>query len=762
MAPFLILISATPAAIADMSVNLLGILAATALISRFVVDPNAKPVFPKGVVGVLVVGAIAYTFYEWYVTNLPMVVVLGHFFLLVGACKLIGKKNHRDYGQIFVMSALLMLVAAITSGRLAFPLALAAFLFVGGYGLMAFQFDRELCRMDRRRNSDELFHSSPPPALERLPTLAPVSSKLSSATLGIAIGMFLFAPRVEPRSFTTFSIGTGPSVTGFSANMNVRPYGMIQESDRMVMRVQLTRDEQSFGQINYQPYFRGVTADRYIRSTNPLTGNPGRHKWVQSLNFDLGPDEYRQEWIGFNGTEEFLQVITKYRPDPAESLIYQEYWFDAPQTEVLFTMERPVEMQLAGTGFRRRIDDQTFSLTKRREGKLHYTVASSAIMLDELAEALAQERHAQRGLQSSLDQVGLHHPQAFNMVGVVSDQVVDLANRIAASCQDRENRIEVALAIRQYLLSSELTYSLDRTGYDPDREQIHQFLFERKEGLCVDYAQAMAVLCHCVGIPARVVNGYHGGEFNEMGKFYVVREKHAHSWVEIYVPGKDWVTMDPTPAQKDPMFGPSWFADSKLRKYLDYAQFQWNTTVLGYDKKQRRKLFEAVNNWIVRIAPGREDSFMGRLIHLVREQIFGRKSYDRFDWFIHYVVLALEFVWVILLYRLMRVAVSRLKRRGGLGGWRFGWGSPPRGAEVAFYTRILRQLAKKGYRRRPGQTPMEFAAQVCQSRPEWESLVPTVNAYYQVQFGAKSLTGPQREIINRLMQTLTKGSQKLA
>lgn len=743
-----------------MSVNLLGILVATALISRFVVDPNAKPVFPKGVVGALVIGVMAYASYEWYVNKLPMVVVLGHFFLLLGACKLIGKKNHRDHGQIFVMAALLMLVAAITSGRLAFPLALTAFLFVGGYGLMTFQFDRELCRIERRRNADDTSQSSLRPTLGPLPNLVPVAFKWSSATLCIAIAMFLFVPRIEPRSFRTFSIDSGPSVTGFSANMNMRPYGLIQESDRMVMRVQLTRDGQSLGQSNYLPYFRGVTADRYIQSINPLTGNPGRHKWVRSLNLDSGPDEYRREWIGFNGMDEFLHVISKYQPDPAESLIYQEYWFDAPRTEVLFTMERPVEMQLAGAGFRRRIDDQTFSLAKRGERKLYYAVASSAIILDDLAEALARERHAQRGLRTSLDTVGLHHPQAFSVVGVVSDQVIDLADRIATSCEDRENRIEVASAIRQYLLSSELAYSLDRTGYDPDREQIHQFLFERKEGLCVDYAQAMAVLCHSVGIPARVVNGYHGGEFNEVGQFYVVREKHAHSWVEVYVPGKDWVTFDPTPAQEDPLFGPSWFADSKLRKYLDYAQFQWSTAVLGYDQKQRRKFFEAINSWIVRFAPGREGSFVGRLIHRVRNQVFGRKSYDRFDWFIHYLILSLELLLVVLLYRLTRVAVSRLKEGGGMSWWRFRWGSPPGGAEVAFYTRIIRQLAKMGYRRRPGQTPMEFAAQVCQSRPEWESLVPAVNAYYQVQYGAKSLTRRQHEIIHRLAQTLAKGSRK--
>jgi len=217
---------------------------------------------------------------------------------------------------------------------------------------------------------------------------------------------------------------------------------------------------------------------------------------------------------------------------------------------------------------------------------------------------------------------------------------------------------------------------------------------------------------------------------------------------------------DPTPAQQDEQFDTSWFADSKFRKYLDYAQFQWSTTVLGYDRKQRRKLFESVNHMILQIAPNRDDSLAGRFIHGLREQIFGRKSsYDRFDLILHYLILALEFVFMILLYHLVRMGVPRLKEwvknMRDTGRWRLGLGSTSHGSDVAFYARMIRYLAKSGYRRSPGQTPREFATQVSQKRPDWRSLIPAVNAYYQVRYGARPLSNQQQELVDRLLLTLS-------
>ena len=50
------------------------------------------------------------------------------------------------------------------------------------------------------------------------------------------------------------------------------------------------------------------------------------------------------------------------------------------------------------------------------------------------------------------------------------------------------------------------------------------------------------------GIPARVVTGFLGAEFNITGGFYTVRQSDAHAWAEVWLKERGWVRVDPTSA----------------------------------------------------------------------------------------------------------------------------------------------------------------------------------------------------------------------
>ena len=50
------------------------------------------------------------------------------------------------------------------------------------------------------------------------------------------------------------------------------------------------------------------------------------------------------------------------------------------------------------------------------------------------------------------------------------------------------------------------------------------------------------------GIPARVVLGYLGGEYNDLGGFFLVRQADTHAWCEVWLPGNGWTRIDPTSA----------------------------------------------------------------------------------------------------------------------------------------------------------------------------------------------------------------------
>jgi hypothetical protein len=75
---------------------------------------------------------------------------------------------------------------------------------------------------------------------------------------------------------------------------------------------------------------------------------------------------------------------------------------------------------------------------------------------------------------------------------------------------------------------------------------LDQFFFESKRGFCEHFSSSFALYLRLLGVPSRVVVGFHGGEFNPLGKYYVVRGMDAHAWVEAWRPKRGWVRFDPT------------------------------------------------------------------------------------------------------------------------------------------------------------------------------------------------------------------------
>lgn len=125
---------------------------------------------------------------------------------------------------------------------------------------------------------------------------------------------------------------------------------------------------------------------------------------------------------------------------------------------------------------------------------------------------------------------------------------------------------EVARRLCDYMANSgEYTYSLERKRSDSSVDPGVDFLKNVKEGHCERFASGLALALRSLGIPARVVKGFRGLEEKEEG-VYVVRNYHAHSWVEVLIPRRDpalvnlnqraqaweWLVLDPTPSGSDP------------------------------------------------------------------------------------------------------------------------------------------------------------------------------------------------------------------
>lgn len=126
----------------------------------------------------------------------------------------------------------------------------------------------------------------------------------------------------------------------------------------------------------------------------------------------------------------------------------------------------------------------------------------------------------------------------------LSERTSQLAQSITAGI---ENPFDQVIAVTAYLREA-YPYSEFVPSPPPTQDGVDWFLFDLQEGFCNYFATAEVVLLRSLGIPARLAVGFATGESTEKNR-YLVRQKEAHSWPEVYFPGLGWVEFEPTPAQ---------------------------------------------------------------------------------------------------------------------------------------------------------------------------------------------------------------------
>jgi len=145
---------------------------------------------------------------------------------------------------------------------------------------------------------------------------------------------------------------------------------------------------------------------------------------------------------------------------------------------------------------------------------------------------------------------------------------------------------------------------------------VDDFLFVSRRGFCEHYASAFVVLMRAASIPARVVTGYQGGERNPLGDYWIVRQRDAHAWAEVWLPTLGWTRVDPTaavapnrverglnaalPANERPAgmmtLDTNWLMP--LRQGWDLTNNRWNQWVLGYNQDRQREFLARLNPFL--------------------------------------------------------------------------------------------------------------------------------------------------------------------
>lgn len=161
-------------------------------------------------------------------------------------------------------------------------------------------------------------------------------------------------------------------------------------------------------------------------------------------------------------------------------------------------------------------------------------------------------------------------------------RLLQLSKQFADPALTNRQRIE---RVENWFRQGGFRYS--RTDLPTGEQALDSFLFDRKSGHCEFFASSFALLLRGAGVPSRLVGGYLGGEYNEIGGYYRVSEERAHVWVESLIPGEGWIRIDPSSfaINADAALGEKKDRSLilKLRLLMDSLDHTWNSAVITYD-----------------------------------------------------------------------------------------------------------------------------------------------------------------------------------
>jgi transglutaminase-like putative cysteine protease len=233
-------------------------------------------------------------------------------------------------------------------------------------------------------------------------------------------------------------------------------------------------------------------------------------------------------------------------------------------------------------------------------------------------------------------------------------------------------------------------------------QAVDDFLFNTRRGFCEHYASAFVFLMRAAGIPARVVTGYQGGEYNAVGNYWIVRQRDAHAWAEVWLEGEGWRRVDPTaavaptrvelgvsaalPATERPAalinVETGWLAPARLA--WDLVNYRWNLWVLGYNDVRQREFLSRLAPWLANLNAMLWLLGLGSALF-----IFGLAGF-----------------YLLRQTRIRQDPASRL------------------------YARFCRKLERLGIAREPSEGPAAFARRAAAARPDLAGTIGEITQLY--------------------------------
>lgn len=689
---------------------------------------------------------------------------IAHLLVYLQLIVLFQRKSVVKYWQLAALGLFQVTVGGVMNLEIGFGLLIVVYLFVGLWMLVLFNLHREAPAGRGTEGRGPSGAEAPPMseldacpparasyfvdsthlAEQRAPArgnAAVVAGLLGVFCLLLSAALFPIVPRVPreasgARAMLPQQTYPTQTLTGLGQSVQLGEIGRILESGQQVMEV-------SFVDVATGEPFR-PTAEPLLRGMVLTKYSNGR--WT---------------------SQRFGRLSYSYDDEPRAGDVRQEYELEPLGLNVLFAMSPIQSAIVTDTGEVLPHDpiSQVLRRPDRFSGRpIRYHVFSRKEDLQEPTDD---------GLTPFPEFAPLHRRRLTQLPRRPLQGLESLSEQIVSGVPP-EDTYARALALLSHLNDPGLfNYSLNQEVSDPRRDPVEDFLLNHRSGNCEYFASALALMLRSVDIPARVVSGFKGGVYNNLGGYYTVLQKHAHLWVEAFVakPGEDghWLTLDPTPGDRR-LAGIE--ADlptpSTWRQWFSFGEYLWSRHVVGFKGRHQLDFFKNA-------VPGAQSGFLGGLLGTgptdsgplfgLFGQIVELRPWAYFAAMVIVLLLVVAALWIAARAVGLMVRLVRSMRAGGRGGL-----ARPR-SPVEFYDRLERVLERRQLVRPPATTPGEFAHQVSHhlaSSSETAAFAPlpvrVVEAFYRVRFGHEPMGSDARrellgavEELDRCFRTATNG-----
>ncbi|MBB1073978.1 DUF3488 domain-containing transglutaminase family protein [Rhodoferax sp. 4810] len=263
---------------------------------------------------------------------------------------------------------------------------------------------------------------------------------------------------------------------------------------------------------------------------------------------------------------------------------------------------------------------------------------------------------------------------------------------------------------------------------------VDTFLFSTRAGFCEHYASSFVLLMRLADIPARIVLGYLGAEYNPLGGHYLIRQSDAHAWAEVWIDTRGWVRIDPTAAIAPERIN----VDSSLAQLGADAPARFNITHTGMLRlaHQLRLFTDAIDagwkNWIVGFSTKRQQHLLSML---------GLSAWREAG---------------LVIIMMTGGAIIMLLVHGLLTRRRL---NPDPIAQC--YLQLCQKLARAGYPRFPNEGPRDYLARIAMVQPHLAPALMRIQALYlPLRFGKPITDSGQRIALQQLVRTIRPRREK--